>query len=697
MIGSAQFRRRAVVTTALLSVLAAVLPPTAYFAVSYQYLRGTLDAQAEMSARTISNLVTANPRTWHFEQLRLSELLERRPLTQDPQVRRVIDAAGNLVAEHADRLASPLLVRGRAVHDAGLAVGRIEVAQSLRPLLARAALVGGVTTILGLAVFVAFGYYPLRIAREALASRAQSERLYRSLYLSMKEGMVLFRVRRAPGGGPGELEFLEANPALEAMLGVAGAGLGAAPSARFLQSALLARLAGDGGAADGGALKFEAEAEGGLRVCSVSVFSPEPGLFAALVEDLTEVRRERQEREAMERRMQQSQKLESLGILAGGIAHDFNNLLVGMLGNLDLALVQTGPDSPAGASLQRAENAARRAADLVNQMLAYSGRGRFVVERVDLSRLVAEMGSLLSAALSKTARLRLGLAAGLRPVEGDATQLRQVVMNLLTNASDAIGERDGVIDVTTGSVEADRASLDGALFGDTLYPGEYVYLEVADTGRGMDAGTSARIFDPFFTTKGQGRGLGLAAALGIVRSHRGTLSVRSAPGAGTCIRVLFPAAEGAVPAEDAASGERPGGAVAAEPAAAAGTVLVVDDEEAVRKVARDILEAQRFAVLTACDGQEGIEALHAHRDEVAAVLLDLTMPRMGGLEASREMRRIAPGVPVILCSGYTEGEISEEAAADGFLQKPFRLQALVSTVAGAIARSRRRQVAAPPA
>jgi PAS domain S-box-containing protein len=409
--------------------------------------------------------------------------------------------------------------------------------------------------------------------------------------------------------------------------------------------------------------------------------------FIEVAEDITELRKAETERSRFQERMQQVQKLESLGILAGGIAHDFNNLLVSMLGNVDLALNASSPESPVRPFLQRIDSAATRAADLTNQMLAYSGKGRFVVEPINLSRLVEEMGHLLHTVISKRALIKFNLAAGLPPVEADATQLRQVVMNLITNASDALGESDGVITVTTGTVDVDATYLSGSYLEAPMADGRYAFVEVSDTGCGMNRETCSRIFDPFFTTKHTGRGLGLAAALGIVRSHKGGLRVYSEPGRGTTFKVLFPVvgAEGApaLPGSDPAAcdpetGPRPGC-----------TVLVADDEEAVRDVARLMLEGCGYAVVTAADGLEAVDLFRRAPESISAVVLDMTMPRMGGEEAFRELRRIKPDVRVVLSSGYNEQETVNHFLGKGlagFIQKPYRTQTLVDRVRQALER-----------
>jgi PAS domain S-box-containing protein len=410
--------------------------------------------------------------------------------------------------------------------------------------------------------------------------------------------------------------------------------------------------------------------------------------FIEVVEDITDVRLAQIERRKIEEKLLQTQKLESLGILAGGIAHDFNNLLVSMLGNVDLALTTAPPESAVRPYLQRIDAAATRAADLTNQMLAYSGKGRFVVEAISLSRLVEEMGHLLGTVISKRAHLKFDLAPDLPPVEGDATQLRQVIMNLITNASDALGSDNGTIMVTTGTVDVDASYLAGNYFHEKLAEGRYAFVEVSDTGCGMDRETQARIFDPFFTTKHTGRGLGLAAAQGIVRSHKGGLRVYSEPDRGTTFKVLFPVAgetgnaKKDVPAGDVPSegSERKG----------EGLILVADDEEAVRDVARLMLEGAGFSVVTVADGVEAVERYRALGDRVAAVVLDMTMPRMGGEDAFRELRRANPDVRVVLSSGYNEQETVNRFLGKGlagFIQKPYRTKTLVEKIREALDRN----------
>jgi len=387
-----------------------------------------------------------------------------------------------------------------------------------------------------------------------------------------------------------------------------------------------------------------------------------------------------EERRELEEQVRHTQKLESLGVLAGGIAHDFNNLLTGILGNADMALMELNEKDPASESVRAIRDSAERAADLSRQMLAYSGKGRFVIEPIDLNEVIHEMTHLLEASLSKSAIVRFDLAEDLPLITGDATQLRQIIMNLMTNASDAIGDRNGVISLRTRALECDRFVLSQGYASEDLPDGSYVCIEVEDTGGGMDEETVSRIFDPFFTTKFTGRGLGLAAVLGIVRGHKGAISVESTPGAGTTFRVLIPASEdqdALTVARETAGDTRPAWD------GSGGTVLLVDDEPTVRRVTQKMLERAGFDVVTASDGLKAIETYRKHADRIVCVLLDLTMPNMGGEEAFTELRQLDPDLRIILSSGYGEKEIAERFVGQGlagFIQKPYLAAKLVTKV-----------------
>ena len=400
-------------------------------------------------------------------------------------------------------------------------------------------------------------------------------------------------------------------------------------------------------------------------------------LFAlAFIVDNTDRKRAEEQRLHLEAQIQHAQKLESLGVLAGGIAHDFNNLLMGMLGNASLALMELPPNSPVRGPLQQIEKTSQRAAELCKQLLAYSGKGRFVVQAINLSELVQDMNYLMEMTIANRASLKLDLASDPPPIDADATQIRQILMNLLLNAAEATEEKGGAIAINTGVRVCDRDYLKEMYLDEELPGGEYVFLEVADSGCGMDKKTQARIFDPFFTTKFTGRGLGMAAVLGIVRGHHGAIKIYSEPKHGTTVKILFPT-----------SREHATGEVEATPALSeslgGGTALIIDDEEAVRAVATRILEYINMKVYTAEDGQDGVDVFKQHADEIDIVLLDMTMPKLSGEEVFREIRRIRPDTAVLLSSGYNEQDATAHFAGKGlagFIQKPYGPRDLIQMI-----------------
>jgi nitrogen-specific signal transduction histidine kinase/CheY-like chemotaxis protein len=380
----------------------------------------------------------------------------------------------------------------------------------------------------------------------------------------------------------------------------------------------------------------------------------------------------------LEERLQRTAKLESLGILAGGIAHDFNNLLTGILANATLAL----DDAPAGSSqaeaLRYIVQAGERAAELTQQILAWSGKDRFRLEYVDLSGLVTGILILIETALARKTALNLHIARDLPSIEAAPAQLQQIVMNLVINASESI-EGMGEVSVRTGVAELDGTYHEDDALPDPAPRGQYIFLEVRDTGQGMDPGTRQRIFDPFFSTKFTGRGLGLAAVLGIVRGHRGSIRVASAPGRGTAFTVYFPACARPVtwPTPYTAPGRASG----------SGIVLVVDDEEYVRNAARRTLDAAGYTVVCASSGAEAIQLFQALATQIEAAIVDLTMLGTDGVEVARRCRHLAPRLKVIATSGYPEAEVKARFGdlMDVFLPKPYRSEQLRELVHSVIA------------
>jgi PAS domain S-box-containing protein len=383
------------------------------------------------------------------------------------------------------------------------------------------------------------------------------------------------------------------------------------------------------------------------------------------------------ERRRADQTLLQSQKMESLGLLAGGIAHDFNNLLGAMQGNLDLAKMELAQTGTVPEPLRQLEGVVDHAARMVGQILTYAGRAPFKMESLDLNMLVEEMIHLLRASISPQAVIRYDPDPGLACIEGDASQIQQMVMNLVLNASEALGDSPGTITLRTGMEHLGLPYLRSVYEGQDLTPGPHVSLEVADTGIGMSAETRKRIFEPFFTTKSTGRGLGLSAIQGIIRSHRGGIRVYSEPGMGTQFKIVLPA-QGTAPAAAEVVPE-----AVLEGFRGSGTVLVVDDEAGMRATAVKLLNHMGFNTIQAADGFEAIRILERYREGIRLILMDLTMPKVDGVEAYLELRRRGILVPVILTSGFHEREALRRFRGQGlagFLQKPYKYNVLIKMV-----------------
>jgi signal transduction histidine kinase len=392
--------------------------------------------------------------------------------------------------------------------------------------------------------------------------------------------------------------------------------------------------------------------------------------------EIDERRRLEAERDKLEAQVRQAQKMESLGVMAGGIAHDFNNILMAILGNAELARMEMPPGSPVRDYIEDIEKSANRAAVLSTQMLTYSGRAFIQIHAVDLNALIRDMSGMLEVAVGKKVTLLYSLEETLKTLDGDSSQIGQILMNLVINAAEAIGDEAGVITIQTGTLWCDAAMLVSLWVAETMPEGEYVYLEVRDTGCGMEQGILPQIFDPFFTTKFAGRGLGLAAVIGIVRGHSGTIQVSSETKQGTTFRVYFPVGR--------LASEPPKKPIARDKFRRHGAILLVDDEEQVRELGVRFIERLGYRVVEAVDGFDAIEKFKQNQADIRCVLMDLTMPQCDGYEALRELLKLDPSVKVILCSGYIKEEVLArfpELKVDGFLHKPYGSEALAIQVA----------------
>ncbi|HQE83890.1 MAG TPA: PAS domain S-box protein [Candidatus Hydrogenedentes bacterium] len=398
--------------------------------------------------------------------------------------------------------------------------------------------------------------------------------------------------------------------------------------------------------------------------------------------DITQQKRMESERRQLEAQIQQTQKRDSLAVMAGGIAHDFNNLLMGVLGNAAIVLDELAENVPIRKNVAQIEKAARRAAELTRQMLAYSGKGRFVIETLNLNVVLEDMRPLLESAVTKKAEIVFELAPDVPFIEGDAAQLRQLVVNLAMNASEALEDHPGTVTLRTGSLHCAKDDLSSTYLEEEHPEGDYAYFELSDTGCGMSEETKAMLFDPFFTTKFTGRGLGLAAALGIIHGHRGAVKVESKLGEGTTVRVLFPCSQ--LARTSPAHADAPDHGAKPLP-----TILVIDDEEAARLVAKEMLERTGYRVIVASDGCEGLQQYQKTPRAIDAVLLDLTMPHLDGEETFHRIRAVNPDARVVLTSGYDEREVAQRfhgLGLAGFLQKPYTPTELRTKIAEVLAK-----------
>ncbi len=409
-----------------------------------------------------------------------------------------------------------------------------------------------------------------------------------------------------------------------------------------------------------------------------------PRLIFGVNSNITERKAREQNKLDFEKKILHTQKLESLGVLAGGIAHDFNNILMAILGYADLAISAVGPHSPATEYLNGIMQSSRKAAEMIKQILAYSGKGKFTLEKIDLNALLMDTAQMFSISISKMAILKFNYSTEPVIMEGDPSQIRQIIMNLAINASEAFSEKSGVIEISTGQMYCDQKYIEETGFAKLvtrnhpLETGTYIYLDVTDSGCGMSPKTMQRIFDPFFSTKFTGRGLGLSAVLGITNGHNGMVKILSKEGHGTTFKILFPLSSQEAKLEEIKKNPAP-----VESWEAQGAILIADDEESVRSIGSHMLKKLGYEVLTARDGNEAVEVFEKHVGEIAGVLLDLTMPHKDGSQVFQEIRKLKPDVRVILCSGYNEEEATQQFIGQGlagFLQKPYASAELATKI-----------------
>lgn len=509
--------------------------------------------------------------------------------------------------------------------------------------------------------------------KEAEYALKESEKKFRELFENMTEGVALHEMIYKENGTPEDYRIINANPAYARHTGIdISKAIGRTSSEVYATTEPPFLLEFSQVAETGSPTNLEIDFAPLERTFSVSVISPKRGQFATVFENITNRKKAEADRLEMERKIMHLQKLESLGILAGGIAHDFNNILTSIIGHADIAMIRIPNQSQARENLAEIERSAHKASDLCRQMLAYSGKGKFMVESLNLNDIISGMKQLLKASISKKVELVIEVNEKAPDVKADPSQIRQVVMNLVTNASDAISEGKGSIILKTGEKRLLKEDMQKVALGEKMTEGLYGFIEVTDTGCGMDKDTADKIFEPFFTTKSAGRGLGMPAVLGIVKGHDGGIGIETAPGQGTTVRIFLPEASCKVqsiePNEKAAKVKTP-----------IKFALVVDDEDVVRSVASELLEMAGIKSVQAVDGYDAIKKFSQYRDKIDFVLLDLTMPGLSGQETFEELKKIDPEVRVVIASGYSGEEISDTLSGSGiagFIQKPFNYKSL---------------------
>ncbi len=389
--------------------------------------------------------------------------------------------------------------------------------------------------------------------------------------------------------------------------------------------------------------------------------------------DVSSLRRSEEKRIEMEREVRYAQRLESLGVMAAGIAHDFNNILMVIMGNADLIQSDMSPSHPNYDKTLDIIAASKRAADICKQMLAYAGEQHLVINEVDITAEIKKASRMLEVSIAKNAVLKYQLADNMPPVSADTMQLRQVILNLVINASEAVERDSGYITVATGTMHCSSLELRKSYFNNNLVEGDYAYIKVSDNGIGMDERTKTHIFDPFYTTKFPGRGLGMSTVLGVVRAHQGTIKVESQTGEGSTITVLLPIAEKSKESSEPITRQKK------LSLSMDGKVLLVDDEEGVLQVAKSMLESFGLEVMTARNGKEAIDIFLRHRENIGCIIMDLAMPHMNGERAAARIRDIDRNIPILIASGYDRNKMSktfEYVDISGFIGKPFQRSAL---------------------
>ncbi len=652
--------------TVIFSAVAALILPVGYFVVSYQYLLGIIKTEAEINSEYVSRLISTNPELWRYETIRMEELLGRRPRSGAPETRRIFDRDKILVAESVNTLPAPEITVSHDIMESGDVAGRIEISRSMLPLLLKSGILAFIGLGIGLLLYRLLPFRAVITAGRQLQDandflKKIMEGCTNSLVVLDLDGNIRMFNRRFEAVTGCSREYLMGHPFCSLFTGEAvsqveselqGVFAGMEDSVMF--ETILARH-------DGLNLNLFCGAVPLVREGTIS------GVVVSL-DDITERINAEEERLALERHLQQTQKLESLGVLAGGIAHDFNNILTIILGYCYVIKDERDPASAEADYVQKIEYAANRAGDICRQMLSYAGRNELHHSPIEMNSLVNDMLMMLGSGINKNITIE-GDLSGVLIIISDSSQIQQIVMNLIINAAEAIGDKIGTIRITLGKVEFTAACLVTDVTGKIIHAGRYVCLEVSDNGCGMDKETQERIFEPFYTTKFAGRGLGMSSTLGIIKSLGGALQLTSRPGAGSTFKIYLPLPS--VP-DTAESTQAPRLIPHVQ---GHGTILLVDDEEELRALGPIRLKALGYATLTAANGLEALEIYRERGGGIDLILLDLLMPVMDGFETYHRLREISSTVPIVFCSGCGLEELPSgilDNEHTNFLKKPYK-------------------------
>ena len=634
------------VAAGVLTALALVLPPTIYFFLSHQRVAGSLEAEAELSSRSITQIIGANPDLWEYEHIRISEYLTRRPRTGDPERRRVINLRGAVVAESADPLPLPWMTRSLPLLDAGARVGDLEISRSLRPLLVRSGLLALLLLPLSILAFRILSTVPLRAIRKSEeALRRERDTAQKYLDVAGVAFVIIDAAGRVSLVNRKGAEILGRSEA--EVVGRDWVSSFVDPDDRARIEPELSSMArpGDVLAVEYAVLRPSGE----RRIISwyITPLVDEEGAATGVLGSGVDITKQRE----LEHQLHHAQKLEAIGQLAGGVAHDFNNILSVIKGYADLLRSELSAGHRHLADVDEILLATDRAASLTRSLLTFSRRQILQPKPIDVGGVVRRAQRLLRALVREDIDLRFELPTEPISVMADPVQIEQVLMNLVTNARDAM-PGGGRITVAVSDVELDPEQARGAGLDAAGY---YAQLSVADTGIGMDRGTQGRIFEPFFTTKevGKGTGLGLAIAYGVVKQHKGTISVASEPGQGATFTFLLPRLGGASrPGTERHVSAAPGGTE---------TVLVAEDDAAVRAMLRRVLQGAGYEVVEAANGADAVQQFREHAGRVRLAILDVVMPVQNGRLALDHIRKLEPGIRALFLSGYADDPSGREA------------------------------------